>query len=592
MVATSPLTSNTAQPGMSPNTGGMIANHSDWVDAFVNYWASKWAHGDFSVPNGWVSAQFGEPDRADYVPGQTVQNISPRTLLAFTRYAQAYKPGTDAAVDQLMPFTPPGPNDYIEDPVTTSSRIAQDNWNRTFDQKIKSDAAANGLTARGQDIQSEGQILQAKAQAAAAFNSAFQNELSKYATQAEMFKHQEGLKQQGFATQAGMYNTNEGNRSANLQHAGSLAGALQQAYDARTNNAIKLTADPGNFIERESAVRALGAPGYTNVQGYKNVDALDEVIKKLINYQPGAQPVQPAAGTMAMPGAPNTSSFQLPPGLQDIINQLTNAKAMPPAAGTPAATSTVGTPVVGAPTAVNHVTGAAPPVAAATAVTPKAVLPGVTKAPLTDGMGHTWDEAQQSWTNDTDGSLNDGKGHSWDSGIQGWKNDNDGTPYYATGGAGVTDRQFIAGDPQANGRPNPEMIQIHNPGPRTTASITPLQGAVRAFAYGDAPNVNLRSYSDDAYQNYPTLKYFDGRMPGSSYDTLNTGHATGAFGAQLPESGAINYGRFLNIQKDPLSLALLTSSYRSGSRDLLSEVARAKARAPFGQAVQTSLIRT
>lgn len=555
MVATTPITSSTEKPGFSPN-GGTIANHTDWVDAFVKYWSSKWAHGDFSVPNGWVSAQFGEPDRADYVAGQDVQNGSARTILAFTRYAQAYKPGTDAGVDQLMPFVQPGPNDFIEDSVTTASRIAQDNWEKNFAQ-----------TSKNQDAQT-------KIQAANVFNQAFQNELTKYATQGEMFRHQEALKQQGYQTQSSMYNTNENNRSSNLQHAGSLAGALQAAYDARTGNAIKLTADPGNFIERESAVRALGAPGYTNVQGYKNVDALDEVIKKLINYVPGAQPGMPTAGNLTVPDAPNASSFQLPPGLQEIINQLTNkAAATTPTATTPTATT---------------------PVATTPAVTPKAVVPAVAKAaPLTDGMGHTWSESQQSWTNDSDGSLNDGKGHSWDSSNQGWRNDHDGTPYYADGGVGVTDRQFIAGDPQANGRPNPEMIQIHNPGPKTTASITPLQGAVRAFAYGDdAPNVNLRSYPDDAYQNYPTLKYFDGRMPGSSYDTLNTGHATGAFGAQLPESGAINYGRFLNVQKDPLSLALLTSSYRSGSRDLLSEVARAKARAPFGQAVQTSLIRT
>lgn len=47
------------------------------------------------------------------------------------------------------------------------------------------------------------------------------------------------------------------------------------------------------------------------------------------------------------------------------------------------------------------------------------------------------------------------------------------TPAMAFGG-GTTARQFIAGDTQRPGIPNPEMIQIHNPGPETTASVRPL----------------------------------------------------------------------------------------------------------------------
>jgi hypothetical protein len=161
--------------------------------------------------------------------------------------------------------------------------------------------------------------------------------------------------------------------------------------------------------------------------------------------------------------------------------------------------------------------------------------------------------------------------------------------------------QFISGDPQADGKPNPEVVTIHNPGPQTRIDVTPVKNkkqmkGKKKFALGadafDPNKLTLKSYDDEAYQNYPTLSYFQGRTPKTSYDRLSTGYATGYGGAQLPESGRINYGDYLNVAKDPVSLAMLASHYKSGSRDLFAEVARAKARAPFGQAVQTSLIRT
>ena len=119
---------------------------------------------------------------------------------------------------------------------------------------------------------------------------------------------------------------------------------------------------------------------------------------------------------------------------------------------------------------------------------------------------------------------------------------------------------------------------------------------MKKFAYGsdmfNPDSLQLKTYSDEDYQNLPSLRYLQGNMPTRQYETLATGNATGAFGQQLPESGNINYNKYLRLAKDPVSLAMVASSYKSGSRDLFAEVARAKARAPFGQAVQTSLIRS
>jgi len=172
---------------------------------------------------------------------------------------------------------------------------------------------------------------------------------------------------------------------------------------------------------------------------------------------------------------------------------------------------------------------------------------------------------------------------------------------YAHGVRGTKNPQFISGDPQADGEPNPEVVTIHNPGPKTRVSVDPIRRAAqmvgkRKFAYGanmfDPESLKLKSYKDEDYQNYPSLQFLQGKQGRQQYNTLNTGFAQGLYGGQLPESGRINYGDYLQLAKDPVSLAMVASHYKTGSRDLFAEVARAKARAPFGQAVQTSLIRS
>jgi len=52
-----------------------------------------------------------------------------------------------------------------------------------------------------------------------------------------------------------------------------------------------------------------------------------------------------------------------------------------------------------------------------------------------------------------------------------------GTPMYAYGAdeSGTKARQFISGDPQMDGMPNPELIKVNNPGPQTSVSVTPVR---------------------------------------------------------------------------------------------------------------------
>lgn len=483
---TQPLTSQTQQPGYSINQkpNGSTYTNAEWRATLAEWMASMWAYGGESrqkvldmMSPVWYSAKYGEPE-----PTDQEGTWSPRTILAFSRFAEDYKGGSPG-IDQVMPYIPPGPNDYVETPEQTATRIAQDNFERTLKQQMDLSNKQTTESGRQFDVTA---AQNAYRDALDAFNTQYQNELSRYSIESNNF------------------NTAEGERGANLRQAGSLSSAFQQLLDSRTNKAIELQANPGDFIQRESQVRAMNAPQGTETPAFKDDETLKKIIDALINYKPGTAPVAPVQGTPPTPNTTGAQTFQMNPGTE--TNEGPYARLI-----------------------------------------------------------------QE----------------------QGQK------PMYANGTENAAG-EFIAGDPQVGNVANPEVVAVHNPGPDTRVSVTPLQQAAmkrrKKFAFGadafDPSTLKLKSYPDEAYQNYPTLKYFQGGIGKTQYDTLNTGTATGAFGARLPESGAINYGRFLNIAKDPVSLAMLQSSYKSGSRDLLAEVARAKARAPFGQAVQTSLIRS
>jgi hypothetical protein len=109
--------------------------------------------------------------------------------------------------------------------------------------------------------------------------------------------------------------------------------------------------------------------------------------------------------------------------------------------------------------------------------------------------------------------------------------------------------------------------------------------------YADGTNsATITTYPDSAYQNSPRQRYLTGGSA-RDYGKLATGFAGAAFGMKVPESGRLNYGKFLNLANDPVALAMTAADYKSANRDLSSVVARAKARAPLGQSINTSMIR-
>lgn len=659
-------------PGYNTNQGPVgIVNHQQWLDAVVDYLSSKWAHGDRTLPGGWNNATFGSPDPANNNGAPT-----PATQIAFARYAAAYRPGLDGGLDNLIPWTAPGPNDYIEDPAVTAARVAQSNWERTFGQTQSNQDRAAWQQAWANDLQRYGYQVQAGANAnnfaASLFEAASGNWQAAqnfargiYDTQANLANSANNFNSNVYNTQGSMYNANEGNKRGALESAGTLAQALQGMWDARTNNAISLQAHPNDFIQRESAVRALAGPQGTDVPGYNNVDALSEVINRLINYTPGAQPNAPTAA--ANPTAPGLTPAPTPPvygagaGAMPSVPQPTTLQSWlqsNPMSQVTAATRPTDGGGGTLPTVPNYGPGGNVVTPHVQHYTEPAATPPANQH-FTDEWGNYSDDGGATWHN-PGGQV---------------------TTNYAYGGT-TGQTQFITGDPQHDGGPNPELVQVLNPGPHTRTRVTPLKTALAGmpmYGYGtadlgasewtgdpqnpannmeayyrdvpgvgqsmgyrpkktpvvggydppaldsgyanrngldtvsqpyaqalsnyvgqttqpnysnQAPQVTLKSYADSAYQNLPSLRYLQGNMGRTGYNTLATGNAAGAFGTQAPESGSINYGKWLDIANDPVSAALLESIYASANRDLASEVSRAKARAPFGQAVQTSLIRT
>ena len=616
-----PQTSSTANSGMVPNTAGTISGQAGtntyWRQTLAEWMASMWAQGGQSraevlsiMSPIWYSAKFGEPD-----PSDQDGFWSPRTLLSFSRFASAYTPGSSAAIETIMPYVPPTGSEFIETPEQTALRVAQANFEKDLDARIAMNAqdiaarAAEGAATRafqsGENAadrtlsasqtnaqiaaEMEGIKANMKQAAMSAFNNAFQNEISK------------------FNVEAGMYNTQQGIQSANLQTAGSLSSVFQQLLDERTNKAIESQLNPGDWLQREAQVRAMTAPQGTETPAYSNYDKLQTIIDSLLNTSGGIKPI-----------TPDQNSFVIPPALQTLMNYTPTTPA-------PVVAPTVGSSGGGmshaqAVASVLQRAGITPTTPAATTPKPTTTPTPTTPAQNTGTFSGIRNEDVAHLTPGqralmTTGSLGPSYGRDYSS----FKvyNPSTNTLYgpddeiaasspvwlerFAYGVRNSNSPQFISGDPQKSGKPNPEIVTINNPGPDTTIDVEPVKNKTqmrgkRKFAFGvDAFNpddLKLKTYSDDAYQNYPSLRYFQRRLPKQQYDTLSTGYTTGYGGAQLPESGRINYGDYLNVAKDPVSLAMLASHYKSGSRDLFAEVARAKARAPFGQAVQTSLIRT
>lgn len=671
-----PRTSQTYSPGMTANeTPYGMPTHQQYVTTLAEYLASMYAYGGESrqkvldlISPVYVNAKYGSPDPTDQ------DGVwSPATILAFSRFAGDYKGGSPE-LDSIIAPVAPGPNDFVETPEQTATRIAQANFEKQLDttialktaelQAAAAEGAANRAFQAGEnaadrqlsaakanaDIAAQMESIkgQIKSAAMSAFNNAFSNEVSKY------------------GVSAGMYNTQESNRLSALQSGGSLSGMLQQILDERTNKAIESQLNPGDYLAREAQVRAMTAPQGTETPAYTDTQSIKDIIDKLVNWTP-------TGGVMARPTAPDQNTFAPPPGLQKLMDWQPTAPAPISApssgysggggGGTSVADAIKALLAKGAGDASQRTAAGLPPAAPAAAPTSTAptgwsgvrnedvayLTPGQRALVTTGLLGPSKgsDYTQYKVYNPNNNNSQYGPNDEIAPGSAVW------LERFARGGT-THSPQFITGDPpEGSSQPNPEVVTIHNPSPETRVDVTPVsdlhqsrgstnsvfQNAIRPepapamhnqmtrtgmparpvrpqsnpnflaqfmqmlrarrfpmFADGvdmfDPNTLKLKSYPDEAYQNLASLRFLQGNMGKSQYNTLATGYAPGYAGQRIPESGQLNYGRYLQLAKDPVSLALVASSYKAGNRDLFAEVARAKDRAPFGQAVQTSLIRS
>lgn len=192
---------------------------------------------------------------------------------------------------------------------------------------------------------------------------------------------------------------------------GQLALGQQELQDARTRSVIELASNPQNFVQREYETRALLAPpGYTG-PAYQNNPLLSQAAQQLINSVPDVGGLLPTyqAPVFQEPVLPNAS---LPRVTAPTYTQLeTNAQ--------------------------NLVPKKAP----------------VENRPATQAETAAYLDSQP-------------RGQP----IPQWARDALG---FALGTKGTKEREFIVGDPQVPGVPNPEFVRVHNPAPDTEVEVIP-----------------------------------------------------------------------------------------------------------------------
>ena len=102
----------------------------------------------------------------------------------------------------------------------------------------------------------------------------------------------------------------------------------------------------------------------------------------------------------------------------------------------------------------------------------------------------------------------------------------------------------------------------------------------RNINFGTGGGGNYTPTPQNLVTGLPSLRYLKGEISKAEYDKLIKGNFQGALGTSAPESGDINLSRYYDIAQDPTALSMLSAIYRSGSRDLESEVSRARKYAP------------
>lgn len=225
--------------------------------------------------------------------------------------------------------------------------------------------------------------------------------------------------------------------------AGQLATANQELADARTMAVIDLMANPNDFVEREYATRALiTPPGYTG-PAFRDDPRINSIIDELMRT-PDVEGLLPTynAPTFAPVNLPNASLPRV----------------------------------------------SAPPPQPQTQITQQAASAPIENRPATQA------ESSAHFRNNTD--VPD-----WALAPLGFAY---GTDYQTGNSTGTKLREFITGDPQMDGMPNPEKIEVNNPGPRTTVSVTPLRDMLQSRIPRQRNDVQLDPMENPGGQ-YPAM---------------------------------------------------------------------------------------
>lgn len=299
-------TSPTYQPGYVPNTGLQTAgvpNNTAWREAAIDMLAYKWATADEATRADMVS-RYGQLDptdgaRVDPSTGQTIYAVSPQTNLILSQYVYSYS-GGDPYLDSTLPYVPPRPDEFIEDPTTVALRVAQYNDDRNY-----------GLSVRAQDRADRQQQLDqayreaslasaerisaadnAAKLAAARISADAQVQSASIAAEAQRYSAELGFKSNVYNTQGNIYSNQEANRLSALVNSGNLALGLQNTYDARTRDIIANKSNPIDMVAREYSIRALKGPQGTDVPAYTNLP-ISDIINQQQNWKAAEAPTAP-----------------------------------------------------------------------------------------------------------------------------------------------------------------------------------------------------------------------------------------------------------------------------------------------------------
>lgn len=359
---------------------------------------------------------------------------------------------------------------------------------------------------------------------------------------------------------------------AGLQTAGSLSATLQQLLDQRGRDIIGLSADPGDFVEREFAVRGLQPPEGTEVPLFQDPSQLSGIIDQLANFA-GPEFRDPAALEAMISELFNTQPTTLAQILQS-AGQVPTTPAPAPVAPPPIA------PPPSAP--------AVDPIQAAI---DQFLLDAKTATSQIGAPSGNVFPTGVTTTSGTGGTTTGVTSNPPLTQISGLVGDEEALEHGGT----TKDKKFIVGD-STTGKPNPELVEVTPQGTKVTPLSQFQFGTDSISSSGVDPSgtftTSVPQHTDSTIQNLPFLQFLKGTTTPQEFGTLSTGTATGAFGTQLPEAGRVNFNRLSQLIQDPTAASMLDSLLRSGSRSLSGLFNLVKQRAPLGSALSTSSIRT